>query len=282
MVLCLTIKEVLLSGLFKISGLAVAEVEFCHPNHVSKAEKSWKLIARSLQLVLGCNVEIRISLGSCTGRKNAKVKKKPTFNLLNCSCGLQGRSFSTTVDGGYQSDTLSSTAYVKQETPSATHSSHHRCHFSPAMQQPDAKRDHNVMSFHHKDALTIRNLEGNALSTGTTTSHRTVKDDLPNGCGLEIDSSKAMGNQDFHYLGVQEPKTRPSCFSRTLELKRMLESPDAACTICLRFHPNNKFELSIPKKSSIGTYFCTDDPFILCSGSKTQMTHTNSSGDENV
>ncbi|KAL9434078.1 hypothetical protein AB3S75_028835 [Citrus x aurantiifolia] len=52
-------KQGKLSSLHVNHGLAVAELEFHHRDYVSRAEKSWKLIASFLQSVLGCNVEIR-------------------------------------------------------------------------------------------------------------------------------------------------------------------------------------------------------------------------------
>ncbi|XP_024032525.1 protein STICHEL-like 2, partial [Morus notabilis] len=54
-----------LSSLTVSQGVAVAELEFCHPDCVSKAEKSQKLITNLLQSVLSCNVEVRINLVSC-------------------------------------------------------------------------------------------------------------------------------------------------------------------------------------------------------------------------
>lgn len=67
--------------------MAVVELEFHRLKHVSKAEKSWKLIATALQSALGCNVEIRISHSdSCHCRNHGKVNKSK-FNLFNCSWG---------------------------------------------------------------------------------------------------------------------------------------------------------------------------------------------------
>ncbi|CAI9280477.1 unnamed protein product [Lactuca saligna] len=68
-------------------GMAVVELEFHRLKHVSKAEKSWKLIATALQSALGCNVEIRISHSdSCHCRNHEKLNKSK-FNLFNCSRG---------------------------------------------------------------------------------------------------------------------------------------------------------------------------------------------------
>lgn len=57
----------------------MVELEFLHPNDVSKAEKSWKLIASALQAALGCNVEIRICHSD-----DPKIKRS-SFRLFNCA-----------------------------------------------------------------------------------------------------------------------------------------------------------------------------------------------------
>ncbi|XP_074286517.1 protein STICHEL-like 2 isoform X3 [Silene latifolia] len=56
--------------------LAVVELEFQHPDYASKAEKSWNLIASSLQSVLRCNVEIRINLTAGSAKP-----KRTSFSL---------------------------------------------------------------------------------------------------------------------------------------------------------------------------------------------------------
>ncbi|PRQ20805.1 putative DNA-directed DNA polymerase [Rosa chinensis] len=84
-------KQGRLSSLFVNQGLAIAELEFCHPDYVSKAEKSWKIIASALQSLFGCNVEIRINLVRATESKYANVKK-PSFRLFSCSRRMQQKS----------------------------------------------------------------------------------------------------------------------------------------------------------------------------------------------
>ncbi|XP_058093750.1 protein STICHEL-like 2 isoform X2 [Magnolia sinica] len=265
-----------LSSVFVNQGLAIADVELCHPDHVYRAEKSWKLIASSLQLVLGCNVKIRINFRPCTERKNVKVKSS-SFNLLTCSCGKQENSVSGTVDGCNYSDASPSPSNqpLKRETSDNGHSSYQ---FSPLMHRLPATN--NAISLHRNDADTIRNIEVNALSTGTTTSHREVDSGMPSGCKLEINSSEEMKNTECQYLSTHEPEAQPSCFSKTRKLKRLLRSSDASCTICLRIQPNHKLEFSIPRKASIEPYFCMDDPYILCSSSNTQIMRSNTSADE--
>ncbi|KAK6123605.1 hypothetical protein DH2020_042658 [Rehmannia glutinosa] len=69
------------------NGTSVAELEFDRPDYVSKAEKSWKVIAGALQHILGYNVELRINLAN----NDAKLKKS-YFSLFNCSRRVHLRS----------------------------------------------------------------------------------------------------------------------------------------------------------------------------------------------
>lgn len=62
----------------------MVELEFDHPDYVSKAEKSWKVIAGALQNLLGYNVELRINLARSDLNEHGKIKK-PYFGLFNCS-----------------------------------------------------------------------------------------------------------------------------------------------------------------------------------------------------
>lgn len=62
----------------------MAELEFDHPDHASRAEKSWKEIAGVLQSILGYNVELRINMSRDGSSRKGKAKK-PCLSLLNCS-----------------------------------------------------------------------------------------------------------------------------------------------------------------------------------------------------
>uniref|UniRef100_A0A2N9FJR1 DNA-directed DNA polymerase n=1 Tax=Fagus sylvatica TaxID=28930 RepID=A0A2N9FJR1_FAGSY len=175
-------KQGKLSSLCVNQGLAVAELEFHHPDNASKAEKSWKEIASSLQFILGCNVEIRINLAS------------------------------------YASD-----------------------------QKMDVVR-------------TLRNSEGNALSTGTASSCRALQTDMPNMPTLGVESSTEEGsNHGSQVLPVQEPEDQPNCFPRSLRLQKKLRSSDSSQIICSGIEKENTLALSIPRKSSFETYTANDD-----------------------
>ncbi|KAG8065008.1 hypothetical protein GUJ93_ZPchr0004g38605 [Zizania palustris] len=90
-------KEGFLSSVHVTEELAIAEVGFSHPDHISRAEKMQSLIESALQNVLGCNVEIRFKLVPRPVRKDAKSKKQP-FSLLSCSGRKQELSDSAMTD----------------------------------------------------------------------------------------------------------------------------------------------------------------------------------------
>ncbi|KAG7541593.1 P-loop containing nucleoside triphosphate hydrolase [Arabidopsis thaliana x Arabidopsis arenosa] len=87
-----------LTSLTVDKGVAIAELEFYTPQHVARAEKSWKLIADSFQSVLGCNVEIRMNLviSACSPPKSAKAAASLFFGLFSCSRRMLHKSYLTT------------------------------------------------------------------------------------------------------------------------------------------------------------------------------------------
>ncbi|ESQ54838.1 hypothetical protein EUTSA_v10024379mg [Eutrema salsugineum] len=91
-------------------GVAIAELEFYTPQHVTRAEKSWKLIADSFQSVLGCNVEIRMNLviSACSPPKSAKAAASLFFGIFSCSRRMLHKSSYLTTRTG------SECAYEKQ------------------------------------------------------------------------------------------------------------------------------------------------------------------------
>lgn len=262
-------KEGCLSSVYVSEGLAIAEVEFYHPDHVSRAEKSQNLIASLLQHVLGCNVDVRVKLVPASMRKDAKWKKL-SLSLLSCS-GRKKETSDSTLSEGEENETS-----VGRETSFKVYLSHHGPQLPTSIQQFDSKSLH---EFHDTKAVTSRNVEGNAQSFETMASDRSVLEDLQKRCKLESDFSTEIG-EEFPYVSIQEPETQPSCFSRTLKLQRKLFSSDGAHTICLKIQPHNKLELSIPRKGASETYFCTYDPYNLRSRSNSQVTC--GSGEDNI
>ncbi|KAH9330643.1 hypothetical protein KI387_002751, partial [Taxus chinensis] len=66
-------------------GLAIAQLEFWYSDHKSRAERSWKSIANSLQHVLGCNVEVRFGLSSREAEADNIKCRKDVIELPNSS-----------------------------------------------------------------------------------------------------------------------------------------------------------------------------------------------------
>lgn len=60
-----------------IAGVAVAELQFCHPEEVPTSESFWKPLCTSLQNLLRCSVDIRINLSPLSdnraGSKDSSV-----------------------------------------------------------------------------------------------------------------------------------------------------------------------------------------------------------------
>ncbi|KAK9108341.1 hypothetical protein Syun_024352 [Stephania yunnanensis] len=252
-------KEGKLSSVCVHHGLAVVEVEFCHRDHVSKAEKSWKFIASSLQLVLGCNVEITIKLGPRHPRKNLKLMNS-CFGLWSCPCG----KLSSINDGNYWSEysDFASGRAIIGEKPVETCSIGHGSLFSP-------------IHCHCKEAVAVVNEKSRRdQSHGShgTLSTNAIQDGSTRKSQLRSHSPKLDGiNHEIQVLSIQDPQAAKTNSS--------LQSPNAPHKICLRVQPQEKFELSIPQKQPFETYFCADDPYILCSSSNTLG---NSSRDEEL
>ncbi|KQJ94907.1 protein STICHEL-like 2 [Brachypodium distachyon] len=71
-------KDGKLSSLYTTQGVAVAELQFCHPEDVPTSETFWMPLVGSLQNLLKCNVDIRINLSPISmsnraGSKNSSV-----------------------------------------------------------------------------------------------------------------------------------------------------------------------------------------------------------------
>lgn len=232
-----------------ISGVAIAEVEFLHPDYVARAEKSWKLIGSSLQYVIDCNVQVRIQLAPSSARKNTKLKK-PLFNILNCYGRRKEIPDSTTNDNETE-------ASLRRDISADASSSHHCQQFSPFGHQLDTNSMNGSGAFHGKEAVTTRKMEENTQSCGTM----------------------ELGEEDAAPANVEESEIQPSCFSKTLKFKRRFLSSEVAQTICLRIQPHDKLELSFRRDAIFDKDVCTNMPYVFCSKSNTHITYNAS--DEN-
>ena len=246
-------KQGKLSSVIVSQGMAVAELEFQHPDYVSKAEKSWKLIASSLQSILGCNVEIRINLAPCTSVKGYAKVKKPSFSFFSCSRRMRLKSHSTSEHGSDQSDCsdfTSEKAMIRDKTIGTCSSD---C----------GSQVSHVCYLRTEAARTLRNREGNVLGIGTITPHRSFQNEIPKGTGFEVGSSK----EEQSSCGCQEPENQPNCLFNTFGLHKKLRSSEASQMTCLRYQAQNKLALSVPKNTSFEPYFWANDRYAFSSSS---------------
>ncbi|XP_065027195.1 protein STICHEL-like 2 [Musa acuminata AAA Group] len=252
-------KEGRLSSVHVCEGLAIAELEFCHPDHVSRAEESWELIIGSLQTVLGCKVDIKISLVPI----NRTAKKKSSISLFCCTGRKQQTSDLTVTN---KKDSL--LPGTKEETIEFC-SSHHKEDLC-IKQQLHFNTMYSSNSFDQKVANTNAS-NGYALVTGNTMVSRTVQDGLSKECKEETDPSMEVceGGQ---YVNIQGTEDQPSCFCCTLKFSRSF-SANAAHATTLRIKQLDKLNLFNSKKSSSEENFCTDDPYLFCSDTNEQDTY---------
>ncbi|KAJ7956121.1 protein STICHEL-like 2 [Quillaja saponaria] len=196
-------KQGKLSSLCVNEGLAVAELEFHHHDYVSRAEKSWKLIASSFQSVLGCNIEIRINLVRCTSDSQYMKVRKLSFSLFHCSRQMHRKSFYSNEQGSDTdySDNTSQKPMMKERPQT--------CSFDCRSRVP-----HDCC--HRTEAVrTLRNSDGNLLSSGKILLHSSCLETTK--IPVLGDSSKEeISNYGCEVLSVQEPDSQPNCFPKKL------------------------------------------------------------------
>ncbi|KAH6819955.1 AAA-type ATPase family protein [Perilla frutescens var. hirtella] len=175
-----------------IQGVAVADLEFDHPDHVSRAEKSWKVIAGVLQRILGYNVELRINLASNASNKHAKLKK-PSFNLFSCSRRVHLRSHFCAECG-------SSASEYSSYTPTAFQT---RDRYVQTCSSDCGSQILHTCCHGNEMVSSIRNSDGNALSIGTKTPYKSLPDSMDRESAFAADS---LSN------GVTNEITNSVCF----------------------------------------------------------------------
>lgn len=144
------------------SGIVVAELEFDHPDSVSKAEKSWKVIAAALQHTFGYNVELRINLMNNVRINYAKLKK-PSFRLFSCSRRL---NFRLQYCSECRSNASESSSYSVMTGDRSVETCTTDC----------ASQDLHPFCCTKETVTTIRHSDGNALSIRATPPCRSLQD----------------------------------------------------------------------------------------------------------
>ncbi|XP_029127405.1 protein STICHEL-like 2 isoform X2 [Cajanus cajan] len=175
-------KQGKLSSICINQGRAVAELEFHRRGYVSRAEKSWKLIASSLQFILGCNLELRINYvpSNTSDSKYAKLKRS-SINFFSCSRRIRWKSLSSN-ELGCESDNADYTSQkLMMKDQSLT------CCSDCASRVPPLE------SYHRMQAVTtLRCSEGNLLSSGKMFFNRSGQEPPKISCS-RVDSLKEEG-----------------------------------------------------------------------------------------
>ncbi|KAK6276005.1 hypothetical protein POUND7_005714 [Theobroma cacao] len=247
-------KQGKLSSLCVNQGLAIAELEFHNPNHVSRAEKSWKLIASSLQLVVGCNVEIRINLAVTDPVTKCEKVRKISFSLFSCSRRLQLKSRASTKSGSdSEVSQYASEKPMMSDRPILNYCSDHVF-----------ERPHNC-SYGREVVRAFRNSEGNILSTGATSSCGSLRDDTSLNPAYGVDSSKGEGRDcECQIFPIQEPDYQPNCFPGVLRPQKKVHLSDSAKMNSVSNQEENKLALSIPGMSSFEKPLVSNDSYVFC------------------
>ncbi|KAF7838221.1 protein STICHEL-like 2 [Senna tora] len=245
-----------LSSLCVNQGLAIAELEFHHHGYVRRAEKSWKLIASSLQLILGCNIELRINHVPCSDSTFSKLKRS-SFSFFSCSRRMHGKSLSSNEQGSEPdfTDCTSQKPMMKDRTLTCTSD----C--GSQVPQPESNLRMEVVT-------ALRDREGNLLSSRKSLLSGSCQE-TSRTSSSGVDSSKEEGCDYVHLVSSNPDSDNLSkCFPRTLWLhKKKLRSPDLSEMILQSTQQQKDFVLSIPNYTCSETYSCANEPFVFSSSS---------------
>ncbi|KAI6675444.1 hypothetical protein NL676_003350 [Syzygium grande] len=244
-----------MSSLRLDQGIAVANLDFSHPDYVTRAEKSWKLIASSLQSILGCNVEIRINYVPCAAESKHVKVKRPSFSFFSCSRRMLQKTRSIVEQGSdsdysdYTFDKYTTKAKANLACPSDCRSQ--MLHIG----------DHRIGA-----VSTIRNADGNVLSVGTDMSQRSSHD--PEG-HLPDPESDCSGREAIccrhHVISSQEPEVQSNCFPPVMKAQKMSNMPDTSQMICQDMPEEKKLASSCPGKMAAETLSFADERYLFCS-----------------
>lgn len=204
--------------------LAIAELEFHHRHHVSKAEKSWKAIASSMQFILGCNIELRITYAPCASDpKYAKLRS--SFSIFGCSRRIRQQKSLSSNERGSESDYADNNS----ENP---------------------KKDRTSTSDCGMDAATaLRSSEGNLLSSGERFLNRSFQETKRTSFA-KVDFSKEEGYNCAHLdpSMLDSDNNHSNCFPKTLWLQKKFRSSYSSKLTFQGILPQKDFVVSVPKK----------------------------------
>lgn len=224
-----------LSSICLKQGLAIAELEFYCPKDISKAEKSWKLIANALQRTLCCNVEIRINLVPGWFPKKYSRMKRLSYRLFNCSLGKPHSKMERISDASENSDSASKRVIMVDKVVETCSS--------------ECLSQNSQICCPGREIMTIRNSDGNALSIGSDTPQILLTDGSLQTHQLESDYLKERSTCKCRDLFTIESEKKTSCFPRTVGLLKRSRSSNASHLNFSVTQPQSNLVLSIPSKT---------------------------------
>ncbi|KAL1333668.1 hypothetical protein HN51_062544 [Arachis hypogaea] len=204
-------KQGKLSSLCVNQGLAAAELEFHRRDSVARAEKSWKLIASYLQIILGCNIELRINYVPCATASRYARLKRSSFNFFNCSRRILRKSMPSD-DQGSESDYADQTSekpMMKDQTLTCS------SEFGSRVPLPDV-------------VAALRSCEGNLLSSGKTFLNMSTQETPRNSCSRADSLKEEECNQAHLPSSNIDLDYQSKCFPRTFWLHKKFCSSHAS------------------------------------------------------
>ncbi|XP_020235756.1 protein STICHEL-like 2 [Cajanus cajan] len=229
-----------LSSLHVDRSLAIAELEFHHRHHVSKAEKSWKVIASSLQFLLGCNIELRITYAPCASDSKYAKMKRSSLSIFGCSRRIRQQKSLSSNEQGNESD------YADYNSE------------NPMMKGRISTSDCGM------DAVTaLRSCEGNLLSSGERFLNRSFQETTGTSCA-GVDSSKEERCNCAHLdQKILDSDNNSICFPKSLWLQKKFRSSYSSKLAFQGVQQQNDFVLSVPKCTCSGTYTHANEPYFF-------------------
>ncbi|KAI9108798.1 hypothetical protein K1719_020103 [Acacia pycnantha] len=250
-------KQGKLSSLCVNRGLAIAELDFLHRSYVCRAEKSWKMIASSLQLILGCNIELRINHVPCTSDSKYAKLKRSSFSFFSCSRRIRRKALSDNEresEPNY-TDHTSEKAMMRDRTVTCTSD----C--GSQMQKPE--------SCHQMEVVTaLRDGDGNLLSSRKNLLNSSCQE-TSRTSSSGVDSSKEEGF-DYAHLVSSNPDSdyQAKCFPRNFWIhKKKLRSPDLSQLVFEGNQQQKEFVLSIPNYTCSETHSYASEPCVFSTSS---------------
>ncbi|VAI76243.1 unnamed protein product [Triticum turgidum subsp. durum] len=217
-------KDGKLSSLYTTQGVAVAELQFCHPEEVPTSESFWMPLVVSLQNLLKCNVDIRINL-SPISISNRIVSKNSLVSLVMQSREGQQAQNPVTTD-------CRTVASSRRECP------------SPPLpgQQPKEKASHILGCLHGADSDA-----GDAESRILSYQKISV---IPEASTTGNVASRA--GERTPMVDEVKGRRRGGCFSEIL--------PCGACAPSRKSQPHDKHRAPRPRKGLFSCCFCKIRP----------------------